>query len=212
MIIDEHLIVRRIKSPVRGVVHVGAHEAQELPFYRRNFGPDVPVFWIEGDPEVYTRLCDVIEADGHSEAGNYVISDSHDELARFHRANMDQSSSLLELGTHKDVHPEVHYVDTIEVRTTTLDNVVETHDLWKFNFLNMDVQGAEGLVILGASRYLEGVDYIYTEVNRDELYEGCITLPDMDEALSTYGFLRRETLIYDGFGWGDALYVKDGLR
>ena len=40
-----------MRSKVRGVVHGGAHLAEEAEDYRRIFG-DIPVLWIEANPRV----------------------------------------------------------------------------------------------------------------------------------------------------------------
>lgn len=209
MIIETSRILKHIDKPVTGVVHVGAHEAQELSFYRESFG-DVMILWIEADPQIMPRLREVVAKDRNSLAINATLSSEPGQPIQFHRANMDQSSSILELGTHKQAHPEVSYVSSFQVYTKTLDSLMESFDepFAECSFLNMDVQGAEGLVIQGGTEYLKNVDYIYTEVNRDELYIGCIKLPEMDVELESHGFVRVETEVYEGFGWGDALYVR----
>ena len=52
------------------------------------------------------------------------------------------------------------------------------------------------------------MDFIMTEVNRDEVYEGCAQVGEIDEYLSKYRFKRAETT-WDGDCWGDALYFKE---
>jgi len=206
MIISENQIMQHIRE-VTGVLHVGAHEAQELPFYRKWFGKSVPILWVEADPETAERLFEETALDDFSFQAILALGDI-EGYRQFHRMNMDQSSSLLELGTHKTAHPEVKEVDVFEVWVETLDRLAFDWELEQHNFLNMDVQGAEGMVIKGGMHHIRNyVDYIYTEVNVEELYEGCMLLPQMDEVLDDLGFDRVETEIYDQFGWGDALYI-----
>ena len=57
-------------------------------------------------------------------------------------------------------------------------------------------------------KYLDKVDYIYSEVNEKELYIGCALIPQLDEYLSGFGFKRVETKMCGNTGWGDALYIK----
>jgi FkbM family methyltransferase len=210
MIIERNKILKHCKN-VTGVVHVGAHEGQELEFYRESFG-EVPVLWIEADPEIIPRLRRVLAlaTDENSTVLNSLLSNKRGYVD-FHRANMDQSSSILELGTHADVHPEVVFEETIKLWADTLDSVAGAIAIENSNFLNMDVQGAESLVIEGGQDYIRNnVDYIYTEINRDQLYKGCATVDEMDAILGKLGFKRVEMMIYLHLGWGDALYVKDG--
>ena len=52
------------------------------------------------------------------------------------------------------------------------------------------------------------IDYIYAEVNTKELYAGCAQLPELDAWLDARGFKRVE-ISMTGWGWGDALYVRN---
>ena len=82
-------------------------------------------------------------------------------------------------------------------------------DTSKFNFINIDVQGYELEVFKGAAHTLNDIDYIYTEVNNDELYEDCVQMSQLDEFLGDlWGFKRIETKLVGNQKWGDALYVK----
>ena len=76
-----------------------------------------------------------------------------------------------------------------------------------YNFLNIDVQGYELEVFKGAFESLKNIDYIISEVNRDEVYENCPHIDELDKYLSQLNFKRVET-DWAGNSWGDALYVK----
>ncbi len=205
MIIDHDKILKHTRkgSLVSGVIHVGASQAEELPFYRDNFGDRIPICWIEADPKREPELRAVLLSDDKSW---YLIQTIANRigLRAFYRANNFQFSSLLELGTHKDIHPEVKYIEHFAVMTLTLDDIKFSGE---YNFLNMDVQGAEGLVLQGAEETLEGIDYIYTEVNQNELYKDCMLLPEMDDFLAGNGY-RRKAMRMLQYGWGDAFYVR----
>jgi hypothetical protein len=51
------------------------------------------------------------------------------------------------------------------------------------------------------------LDYIYLEVNAEEVYKGCALLPDIDSYLKHYGFLRLATVMTKA-NWGDAFYKR----
>lgn len=80
-------------------------------------------------------------------------------------------------------------------------------DATLYNFLNLDIQGAELMVLQGASEILKYFDYIYCEVNDKELYEKCAMTSDIDAFLSTHGFERKIKKMTT-HGWGDAFYIK----
>lgn len=79
-----------------------------------------------------------------------------------------------------------------------------------FNFLNLDLQGAELMALRGLGERLSDVDYIYTEVNKKDVYQGCAKVEELDRFLTE--FTRVETLwCEDGgvdHGWGDAFYIR----
>lgn len=74
--------------------------------------------------------------------------------------------------------------------------------------LSIDVQGYELEVIKGASETLATIDCIISEINRDEIYENCVQIDELDSYLNDIGFTRAVT-IWTAHDWGDALYVRD---
>lgn len=80
-------------------------------------------------------------------------------------------------------------------------------DISKYNFLNLDIQGAELMALKGFGDLLHKIDYIYSEVNQEELYKDCALIQDLDNYLSKYRF-KRVISTMTQFGWGDAFYIK----
>jgi FkbM family methyltransferase len=91
--------------------------------------------------------------------------------ARFYVAsNAGQSSSLLRPTLHLDHAPSVKFDESIEVDVLTVDNVFSGLPIP--NTWIIDTQGSELAVLQGAWCSLHDVDYLYTEVNRAETYDG----------------------------------------
>lgn len=190
-----------LRLNVRGVLHVGAHDCEELPLYRDKWGlTDNQILWIDANPDKKVPYC-------------HAISDRDGERRAFHISNNLQSSSLLEFGTHRAEHPEVEYTHSIEVETITLDTFFDTYrlDPKQYNFWNLDIQGAELLALKGGTRALQYADWVYLEVNIKELYKGCALLPEVDLFLEAAGFQRTHTALTE-HGWGDALYARSTVR
>ena len=80
-------------------------------------------------------------------------------------------------------------------------------DMSRYNFLNIDIQGAEYLALKGFEENLKYIDYLYLEVNQKELYKNCILLPELDKYLLDKGFKRVE-LDMTRYGWGDGFYMR----
>ena len=76
------------------------------------------------------------------------------------------------------------------------------------NFINLDIQGVELRALKSMEKYLENIDYIYTEVNTEEVYKNCDKMEDLTNYLSNFGFKLVDARIYKQFGWGDGFYIK----
>ncbi len=194
----------RLKYGLRitGILHVGAHEGQEAEIYARNGVTEVT--WVEANPNVIPRLRAHVEPLGHRVVLALVADRSGDEVD-FHITNNEQSSSILRMEMHQQEYPDVVVTDSIRCTTTTVDDLCALDGIAGFNMLALDVQGAELLALRGAQRVLEGIDYLYIEVNEIHLYEDGALLPELDAYLEE--FKRVETKLGPQ-GWGDALYVR----
>lgn len=190
-----------------GILHIGANVGEEAPVYE-SLGIKKQI-WIEGNPEIFLRLKQNIQHNPEAVAFNYVIGDENKPVT-FHIANnAGQSSSVLELGTHKTEHPEVHYSSHLETTMHRMDSL--GIDLTQVDFLVMDLQGAEMMALRGMGELLRGFKWVYQEVNRDAVYEGCAQIEDMDLFMLANGFKRVETYWWrrgTGGSWGDSLYTR----
>lgn len=190
----------------QGVVHVGAHEGQELEEYHK-LGIDKMIF-IEANPQIFNRLEKNCEPYSDVLCFNECISDTDGEEIEFKITNNDgQSSSFLELGTHKQMHPEVRFTDSLKLKTIRLDTLLEGLDP-EYDFLNMDIQGAEGHALRGLGKMLNQFKYLYLEINTTEVYENCMQLPELTAYLNGFGFTLKETLFPGNCTWGDSFWMK----
>lgn len=192
-----------------GVLHLGASTGQELATYIQ-FGMK-PMVFVEAIPSVYEQLKRNISGCLEAIAINACIADEDGKEVVFNVSNNEaQSSSFLELGHHKVIHPEVHYVEAINMTTKTVASIVRENniDLSKFNFLNADLQGAELMALKGMGSLILYFKYLYLEVNMTDTYVGCPHVSEIDEYVTEYGFRRVETGNWVAESWTDALYER----
>jgi len=206
MLIDFKKSARKHLLNIRGVIVIGAHTAEEHDTYlqlgihnliyiepcEKAFSELHNRFWKEADR---ITLIKAACADYSGTATMFVES-----------ANTGMSNSLLQPKKHLDYYPNIKFTDTEEVNVIKLDDI--PFDRGKYNLLVMDCQGAEGLILKGAINTLKNIDYIYTEINTAEIYEGCAQLDEIDRLLSD--FVRVETKLTNA-EWGDALYRRIGI-
>ena len=189
---------------IRGIVHIGAHYGEEIQEYVDNGIQKITVFEpLSKNFNILSQRMQHVNADiqGHQVA----LGSKKGNATMFLSSNEAQSSSILKPKQHLELHPDVSFNGTEQVEVSLLDD----YDIGESNFINIDVQGYELEVFKGGKKTLEKIDYIYCEVNRDEVYEGNAMVEDLDEFLSSYGFERVETKWPETYyTWGDALYIK----
>lgn len=192
----------------RGIIHVGAHEAQELESYIECQVPQA--IWIEANPEIYKNLTKRLEPFPHHKAYQFAAHETDNSTVELHVMVNTMSSSILQPKKHLEFYPSITVTEKIKVPTKTLDTFIneEKVPMRNYNFLNMDIQGAELLCLKGGIKNLKHFDYIYTEVNDDELFEGCCQTSDLDNFLGDFGFKRLVRRMTSD-KWGDALYVRN---
>ena len=189
---------------IKGIVHIGAHYGEEIQEYVDNGIQKITVFEpLSKNFDVLANRMKNVNADIQ---GHQVALGSKKGTAKMFVSSGDgQSSSILKPKQHLELHPDVSFNGTEEVEVCLLDE----YDVGDSNFINIDVQGYELEVFKGGKKTLEKIDYIYCEVNRDEVYEGNAMVEDMDEFLDAFGFERVETKWPETYyTWGDALYIK----
>lgn len=118
----------------------------------------------------------------------------------------NKSSSLYKPDKTIEVHPWLEFKETITIKTDTLDNFCKTQNISSIDFIHMDVQGAELMVLQGGKNMLEKINSIWLEVERISLYENQALKNDIELFLSTHGFVCRLNKV--NHIAGDQLWVK----
>jgi FkbM family methyltransferase len=203
---DIYKILLEKNINITGAFHIGAHECEELKYYNNLPLKNEDIIWIDA---IDSKVMEAKNR-GIINIYNAVITDKDDEDIVFNVSNNVQSSSVLQFGTHSHEHPDVFYVDEIHTTSITIDTFFKRNNLdaSKYNFWNLDIQGAELLALKGASNSIKYAKVMYLEVNEKELYNHGALINEIDDFLSRYNFKRVLTKMTE-HGWGDALYVLD---
>lgn len=200
-------IIKKYKSKIRGIYHIGAHQLEENNYY---FDLGINrILWFEANPKLVEQFKPNLSYISMQELHNELLSDTDGDEVEFYITNNNSSSSMLKLKEHLKYYPQITVSDVIKLKTKKMSTFIreESIDTSKYNFINVDVQGAELKVIKGFEEYLDTIDFIYAEVNNEELYEGCPMMSEIDDFLTPHNFRRVETLM-TAANWGDALYAR----
>jgi FkbM family methyltransferase len=202
MILDLQQLQSKYACNFRGVIHVGANEAEEYAQYKAMGMTPITFF----DPIAYN--CDMIR---HKVASDPTVTVHECALGdtagthTFYVANNRASSSLLKPAVHVQQYPGITFSEcTTQVKTLDSFNFSDA-----YNFLNMDVQGFELQVLQGGMQTLRHMQYILLEINTVEMYEHCVQFDQLQQFLLQHHFEFKEMDTAMGAGnWGDAFFVR----
>jgi len=207
MLLDYFKVKEKYNMNITGVIHIGGHHGQELDIYAKDDNIKY-ITLFEADKDNYKVLkakVDSMKIDKEIFAINKGLGPFSCEMKFYkERDNQGQSNSVLKPKIHEVQYPGIKFNEITKVQIEPLDRY-ECSSI--FNFMNIDVQGFELEVLRGAKKTLKNIKWIMTEVNRDEVYENCCMVDEIDNFLLPYGLRRVET-DWAGNTWGDALYVK----
>lgn len=204
MLLDLPDLVAKFDLRISGVLHVGAHLGEEAATYD-SLGIK-KVIWIDGNPDVIGKLHQVVDPYNHLVL-QALITDEDGQVVRFNVTNYDgMSSSVYEFGTHPQFSPDTVVEGHYNLPTKTLDSLSEVYDFSGCNMANIDIEGAGLLALKGATRLMGQFDYLYLEVQTENVYDGAPLLDEMDSYLQDFELV--ETGMVDGQGWGDSLWLR----
>lgn len=188
------------------LLHVGANEGQEANRYS-SLG--IQAWHVEAIPTVYSKLQAALEPFPDQIPLNRCLSSIEGAVTTFHIAsNSGQSSSMLSLGRHEFAYPSVTYTESIELTTSTIDGLLRDGDIpCDIDYLVIDAQGAEQLILEGAKHFLSQgrLKYALIETAVEPLYDQGSTYLEVASFLRNYGLYLRD-VAFNNAGWADAFF------
>lgn len=118
----------------------------------------------------------------------------------------NKSSSLYKPGKTKEVHPWLKFKESISIKTDTLENFCNDKKIDAIDFIHIDVQGAELMVLEGANKMISKINAVWLEVEKIELYENQALKKDIEAFFIKKDFI----LVLNKVNHiaGDQLWVK----
>jgi len=165
--------------------------AKHIPFLKQNYNA----------PRFEILNVALTETTGESD---FYINDEFDSISSLLKINNDLDA----LAGLKIAEPSV-----IKVKTATLDKIFNDLQLKKIDLIKIDVQGAEHLVLKGATETLKNTRLVYTEFSFRPLYKGSSTFFDLYQIMDSHNFMLVN--ISEGYAsaegellQGDALFLN----
>tara|TARA_R110000868_G_scaffold386689_1_gene655050 strand:- start:263 stop:3136 length:2874 start_codon:yes stop_codon:yes gene_type:complete len=203
MILDFDYVYNKYDLNISGILHIGGHYGNVISDYQKYNVNDIVLFEpLSNNFSILTE--NISKTNSNIVAHKVALGNVNKKVVMNVSDNEGQSSSVLNPKVHLTAHPEVSFIGTEEVEMKKLDD----YNYKDYNMMVIDVQGYELEVFKGGVKTLENIDYIFCEVNRDEVYEGNAKIEEVDEFLLEQGFERVEVEWYYSQVFGDAFYMK----
>jgi FkbM family methyltransferase len=125
--------------------------------------------------------------------------------SKFFETSLNGGGSLLKVGQLAKQSYQARNKESFEVETISLDSFFKNKEL---DVLQIDVQGAEKLVIQGAVNVLKNTKAVFVEISvKPNLYKGSVTFEEISRLLAKSGF--KLALLGTDFNLtGNALFLK----
>lgn len=157
------------------VFDVGAHRGYIVTKFRKLI-PDCTVHAFEPFPDSFSRLAERNASDPRVTCHQHGLADHNGEIDLNANASA-ATNSILPTDAAASSTWGAGLLDTqstIRVEVKTLDSVVESLGVPRIDILKLDVQGAEPLVMAGATELCKAgkIGLVYTEVITQPTYQG----------------------------------------
>lgn len=145
------------------IVEAGAHIGRDTLKMKKQW-PQAVIHAFEPVPELYQQLRTATANIPGIFCYPFALA-GHTGTATLHKSSVRSTatSSLLEPHLYKQEHPTTQF-EPISVSTITLDRWMKAYTISHVDFLWLDMQGAELLVLQHATELLRTVTAIHTEV------------------------------------------------
>ena len=206
----EKMLQDNIFYDVKKLVFAGVHKFQEKNLIERLFPNLKKALLLEPIPEIAAELQRNLYYDQKYRVIEAALSDKTGTSSFNLTDNEAMSSSLLELGRHKTLFPYVHDAGKIQIKTVTLDKLLQNNGIEKSDALILDIQGAEYMVLASIQPEIAAqFDFIYSEVSLSEIYKNAGTLDDIKSLLADdFVFAAYAPNTNDVKEHGNALFIN----
>lgn len=195
------------------IIIIGGYEADEVQRMMKIF-PRARFIIFEALPSTFARLSARFAGARQVTCVNLAASDRQG-TAVFHELNMPGTGSLLQPGAAGVRDYGLQVREQVEVKTVTLDAYLAAEGMsdQPVDLLWCDVQGAELLVLEGASQTLSRTRSLFLEISIFEpIYDGAALWTDIHRHVGALGFAPVIVGAAASNGTGNALFVHPKRR
>ena len=174
------------------IVEGGAFHGHDTVQMARTW-PNSIIYSFEPIPELFAKGAEQTKQYTNIHPINLALAEKEGTALFWPSENPDKPGKHSQAGSllkpkERLKHSKIRFNDPITIETTSLDTWAKSNHITHVDFLWLDLQGYELPVLQGAENLLKNVQYIYTEVNFIEAYEGQKRYPEIVAWLEAHGF------------------------
>ena len=194
------LIDNNLAEPITHILDVGAHSGDWTRTMNKLF-QKAKFLMIEANPKKTKVLTAFANDNGH-EFEIAIVGDKPKTVTFHAHKHFNTGGSLYRELNYKYWKP--HVIETFSGEMQTLDSIVKRRNFGPAQMLKIDVQGAEFIVLQGATKVLSTVQYVMLEASVHQYNPGSASFADINTLLDLQGFrlydiidFRQDKLVWD---------------
>jgi FkbM family methyltransferase len=167
-------VLEGIESPI--IVEIGAHKGEDTILLASV--PNSSVHAFECDPRnQITRVPSNVKVVYKAVSDKDGMMDFW--LSERVGSQWTCSSSLMQPKSHLEQHPDIRFDQRVQVKSTKLTTYCKDNNIPHIDFLWMDAQGAEAIIIEASIEAIQRTSWIYTEYSNKEDFLGQKSLDEI---------------------------------
>jgi FkbM family methyltransferase len=170
--------------------------------------PHATIHSFEPVPKIYKKLLDNTKGRKNIFTYPYALgSESGVSDIFISSGGSDASSSLLQPKEHKIDYPDVHFLESNQIKIITLDQWASDNQIPRVDFAWLDMQGYELSALKSGQTVLKKMQAVYTEVFLKELYKDAPLYAEIKLWFESQGFkVEIEEMASDSVG--NVLFIR----
>lgn len=190
------------------ILEAGAQFGEDTEWMSRLW-PGGKIYAFEPSPISYPLLQQKALESSNIFCYQLALSDINDKMPFY--LSGGASSLLPPEDSFNEDYFHVDLENPIFVETVTLDHWAEENRIEKIDFLWFDMEGNELKALQGALNHLKDIKLIYTEVNIQRFWKGCVLYEELKQWLYDQGFKEIWCEIVSDWQ-GNALFLNEKSR
>lgn len=181
-------LLRRLMPDKPIILEAGAQWGEDTA-WMSEFWPKVTIHAFEPNPPSYKKLLATSKKYNNIFTYQLALSHTSGQFPFYVDGHSGGASSLLR--PTERVNRDYFHADLehpIIVNVVTLDEWAKEHKVDHIDFMWLDLEGNELNMLKGATEMLKTVQIIYTEVNLQIFWEGCVRYAQLARWLEEQGF------------------------